>query len=116
MNIYISTEITEIFKIVLITLIIIYLIISIILYSTSNKNMRRIILNNNLYLYLYAMHRLLFYIVSYGRWFSYISEYPVWMNSWSMAINLQLFFSLIGINISDILIKIRRERGTGKYG
>jgi len=108
--------ITEIFKIILIMLITIYLIISIIFYLISNKNMRRTILNNNLYLYLFAMHRLLFYIVSYGGWFNYISEYPVWMNSWSMAINLQLFFSLIGINISDILIKIRRERGMGKYG
>ena len=77
----------------------------------SNKNMRRIILNNNLYLYLYAMHRLLFYVVSYGSWFSYISGYSTWMNSWSMAINFQLFFSLIGINGNDILIKARQKKG-----
>lgn len=88
--------VSEYSKIISIIVISVYILSSIVHYLIVPKQNRKRILEDNLYLYLFGIHRLIFYIVSSGDWFRLTRvNYTLVMNTWSMAINMQLFFYLV---------------------
>jgi len=109
----IDLEITTLAKIINIIVISIYLFLLVIAYLKYDKKLIIIIFNNNLYIYLFAAHRLVFYIVACIGLFSHLTNYTMWMNMWSVGINLQLFFSLIGIIINDLIYQTKIGEGNG---
>jgi len=103
-EVFVVETVSLLTEIISVLAILIYLSASIAVMRKSTARLRAIIYKNNLYMYMFATHRLIFYGVAISGCFTWVEYYPIWMNIWSMAISLQLFFSLAGIAINDISI------------